>query len=792
MLRNFFTTAVRSLLKNKTHSFINIAGLSIGMAVVILISLWIWDECNFDGYHDNRGRIAQVMQNALSNGYVNTYNTMPIPLERVLRSSCGNQFKYIVLASEDQHSLTYGDKTLALIGSYMEPSGPEMLSLKMEQGSRTGLGGSSSILLAASMAKALFGNADPMGKTVKLDSKLLVSVTGVYEDLPYNSSFKDNLFLAPWSLLVSSDSSVSHSQADWGNSSYMIYVQIADHVNMGDVSTRIKNLNVRDQAKVDPREGYFLYPMDRCHLYSEFQNGRNTGGRILYVWLFGIIGAFVLFLACINFINLSTARSKKRAKEIGVRKAIGSLRSQLIIQFFSESMVVAFLSFILSLLLTWLLLPFFNDISGKQISIFWGNPVFWGCSLGFVMLTGLMAGLYPALYLSSFRAVRALKGTFKTGRFAATPRKILIVLQFTISVMLIICTVVVFRQIQFAKNRPIGYNRNGLIVVELTTTDINDHYAAFRRDLMQSGVVREVSLAQSPTTWIWNNSSAFDWRGRDPKLESDFGIVGVSPEFGKTVGWEIIEGRDFSRTFPTDSTALILNSAAAKYMHLRHPVGETISWNGKPFKIIGVAKDMVMKSPYDPARRSVFFENESASSNFLLVRIDPGSGLNPALQKIGSVYNAFSPSSPFDFRFVDQEFAEKFSGEERIGKLASFFTILAIFISCIGLLGMASFMAEQRVKEVAVRKVLGASVFIIWRLLSREFVVLVSIALVFASLLAYYVMHNWLNNYQYRSTIPFWVFAVTAIGVILLTLLTVSYQSIKAALTDPVKNLRSE
>lgn len=324
MFRSFLRTTWRNLKKDRVHSLINVSGLAVGMAVVMLISLWIWDECNFNSYHENHGRIAQVMQNAVSNGFVNTYNTMPIPLESVLRSNYGNQFKYIVLAAQDQHSVSYGDKSLALVGSYIQPAGPEMLTLKMVSGARAGLNGPSSILLAASMAKALFGNADPIGKTLKLDSKLPVSVTGVYEDLPYNSSFNGNLFFAPWSLFVSSDSAVSHSQADWGNSSYMMYVQLADNSNISDVSARIKNADVRNQASADPREGYFLYPMDRWHLYSEFQNGRNVGGRVLYVWLFGIIGAFVLFLACINFMNLSTARSEKRAKEIGVRKVLGA------------------------------------------------------------------------------------------------------------------------------------------------------------------------------------------------------------------------------------------------------------------------------------------------------------------------------------------------------------------------------------------------------------------------------------------------------------------------------------
>jgi ABC-type antimicrobial peptide transport system permease subunit len=510
-----------------------------------------------------------------------------------------------------------------------------------------------------------------------------------------------------------------------------------------------------------------------------------------FVWLFGIIGIFVLLLACINFMNLSTARSEKRAKEVGIRKAIGSLRGQLLAQFFSESLLVVAFGFVCALLLAQLALPFFNNVADKKMSILWGNPIFWLSGIGVSLLTGLIAGSYPAFYLSSFQPVKVLKGTFRAGRYAAMPRKVLVVLQFTVSVTLIIGTITVFRQIQFARNRPVGYNRDGLISLQTINTDIHDHFDAVRTELKSAGAIEEMAEATSPVTSVWTTNGGFDWKGKDPAQSVDFPTTGVSYEYGKTVGWQFKEGRDFSPAFATDSSAFVINEAAARFIGLKDPIGEVIRWDNQSFTIVGIIKDMIIESPYKPVRPSIYLIDKRKSS-IINIKINPSLSAPAALSKIEATFKKYSPEQPFDYTFVDNQYARKFGNEERIGKLASFFAILAIFISCLGLFGMASFMAEQRIKEIGIRKVMGASVFNLWQMLSKDFVVLVLISLLIAIPMAYYFMHNWLQNYQYHSDISWWIFAVTAIGILVITLLTVSFQSIKAALMNPVKSLKAE
>ncbi|HEY4194453.1 MAG TPA: FtsX-like permease family protein, partial [Mucilaginibacter sp.] len=507
----------------------------------------------------------------------------------------------------------------------------------------------------------------------------------------------------------------------------------------------------------------FLQPMSKWHLYSEFKNGVNTGGAIQYVWLFGTIGIFVLLLACINFMNLSTARSEKRAKEVGIRKAVGSLRGQLIKQFFCESFLIAILAFMFSLLLAQLAMPYFNDVSNKQMSILWSEPLFWVTSIGFTLFTGIIAGSYPALYLSSINPVKVMKGTFKAGRFAAIPRKVLVVVQFTVSVVLIIGTIIVFKQIQFAKNRPVGYSKDGLVNIEVTNDDLHKHFNAMRYDLLKSGVVTEVAESSSSTTGVNNDRGDVNWQGKDPAQSSSFGWIGVSQEYGKTVGWQFRDGRDFSEKFISDSLAIVLNETAVKFMGLKNPVGQIVRIGARDLTIVGVVKDMVMESPYEPVKQTIFHIARGTSDD-IIIKINPNVSAHDALVKIEAVCKTYSPSVPFSYRFVDDEYAKKFATEERIGELASSFAGLAIFISCLGLFGMASFMAEQRIKEIGVRKVLGATVFGLWRLMSKDFVALVVIALLIAIPVAFYLMHGWLQNYTYRAEISWWVFAATSAG----------------------------
>jgi len=793
MIRNYLKIAWRNLIKNKASSFINIGGLAVGMAVAMIIGLWILDELSFDKYHKNYDRIAIVMQSETNNGTINTKAAIPLPLDAELRKSYGSDFKHIVMASwNDPHVLAAGDKKVAYSGTFMGSDCPKMFTLKMLKGDRNGLKGPSSMLISQSVAKALFGNTDPTGKIVKLDNKTGFNVSGVYEDLPRNTTLHDVAFIGPWDYYITSPGN-ARSLTDWGNNSLFMYVQMADHADMARVSEKIKDVKLRNMDRADLKYNpqMFLQPMSKWHLYSEFKNGVNTGGAIQYVWLFGIIGVFVLLLACINFMNLSTARSEKRAKEVGIRKAIGSLRGQLIYQFFCESLLIAVLAFVFSMILVLLILPYFNAIANKQLNVLWSNPLFWITSIGFTLFTGIIAGSYPALYLSSFQPDKVLKGTFKAGRFAALPRKVLVVVQFSVSVVLIIGTIVVFKQIQFAKNRPVGYSRDSLVNIETTNDDLSKHFNEMRTDLMTSGAVTEIAESSSSTTGVNNDRGDVSWKGKDPAMSDSFGNITVTSDYGKTVGWEFVDGRDFNSRFITDSSALVLNEAAVKYIGLKNPVGETIRIGKKDLVVIGVIKNMLMESPYDPVKQT-FFRIGHAPYDDVLIKINPKLSTHEALSKIAAVCKTYSPSVPFSYKFADDEYAKKFAMEERVGKLASSFAILAILISCLGLFGMASFMAEQRTKEIGVRKVLGATVFSLWRLISKDFVMLVIISLFIAIPAAYYFMFNWLQKYSYHTGLSWWIFAATAIGAVVITLLTVSYQSIKAALMNPVRSLKTE
>jgi putative ABC transport system permease protein len=793
MIKNYLKIAWRNLIKNKVSSLINIGGLAVGMAVVMLIGLWIYDEISFDQNFPGYNCIAQVIQNVTNNGEVQTWRQVPYPLAAELRKSYGSDFKYVVMSTNaGDHILAYNDKKLTKSGTFSEPLAPEMFSLKMLEGTRGALNDPSSVLISESTAKAYFGNTNPMAKVLKIDNQMDVKVAGVYADLPKNSTFSDMAFIAPWELFATTNQ-VDKMTEPWRPNFVELYVQLADNADMSLVSLKIRDVKLHhlsaQLAKKKP--ALFLQPMSKWHLYDEFKDGINTGGRIQYVWLFGIIGMFVLLLACINFMNLSTARSEKRALEVGIRKAIGSLRSQLIYQFFSESLLCVLFAFALSILLVQLSLPFFNEVADKQMFIPWSNPLFWIMSVGFSLITGLITGSYPAFYLSSFKPIKVLKGSFRVGRLAAIPRKVLVVLQFSVSVTLIIGTIVVFRQIQFAKNRPVGYSRDGLVYVPTVTADIHKNFEAVKADLVKTGAIVSIAEAGSSPTGNASSTSAVEWEGKDPNLSVDFPQNAISYDYGKTIGWQFKDGRDFSMAFLSDSSAVIMNETAVHFMGLKTPVGATIKYYGNPFKVIGVTKDMIAESPYEQVRPTIYFLSKDAN-NVVLLKINPKVSAGEALQKIGSIFKTYNPAQPFEYQFVDQEYAKKFGNEERIGKLASFFASLAIFISCLGLFGMASFMAEQRVKEIGVRKVLGASVLNLWGLLSKDFVLLVIISLLIATPAAYYFMHNWLQQYPYRSEMAWWIFASSGAGALVITLLTVSYQSIKAALANPVRSLRSE
>jgi len=790
MIKNYLKIAVRNLMKNKGYSAINIGGLAIGMAVAILIGLWIYDELSFNKYHKNYERMALIMQNVSFDVEKATYDVTPIPLSEELRSKYPD-FEAVALSKNQGFILASGEQKFSKSGSSVEPDFVNMMSVKMLEGSRDGLKDVNSIMLSESLANAFFGSENALNKIIKVDNKLNVRVTGVYEDFPNNSSFKEVFFLTPWDFAVAKDEWIKSSVQEWDNNSFQIYGQLKPGADFGKVSAKIKDIRMKRDNPPGYKPEFFLQPMSKWHLYGDFKNGVNIGGLIRFVWLFSIIGVFVLLLACINFMNLSTARSEKRAREVGIRKAIGSFRGQLISQFFMESFLVVFIAFVLSLALAAIFLPFFNDVSEKKMSILWSNPWFWAMGIVFSLVTGIISGSYPALYLSSFQPLKVLKGAISVGRFAAIPRKVLVVMQFTVSVTLIIGTIIVFRQIQHAKNRPIGYSRDGLIEIKKNTPELYGHYEALRNDLKNTGAVTEMSESSGAITVQDGGTTDISWEGKSPDAHPLVMSNSVSHEYGKTIGWDVKEGRDFSRSFSTDTSAMILNESAVKLMGFKKPLDSFVKASGKKYKVVGVIKDMIKENPFSPANPSFFICNYRNLIT-INIRLSPNLSANEALGKVEKVFRKYSPGSPFTYNFVDEEFVRKFGTEERIGKLAMFFTVLAVFISCLGLFGLASFVAEQRTKEIGIRKVLGASVANLWKMLSRDFVFLVIISCLISSPVAWYFMSDWLKNYQYHTEMSWWIFAATAAGALTITLLTVSYQAIRAALIDPVKSLRTE
>jgi ABC-type antimicrobial peptide transport system permease subunit len=672
----------------------------------------------------------------------------------------------------------------------------------MLRGSTESLNDEQAIIISESTAKALFGDKDPINQFVKLSAKMDATVTGVYADIAPNSIFGHIQFFGNFEGLKANVEGIKANENNWGNTACRIIVQTADNVSIEQANAAIADLYLKDspgdvaQYSKKYKTNVWLYPMKDWYLYSEFKDGYPAGGRITFVWLFAIVGVFVLLLACINFVNLSTARNERRAKEVGIRKAIGSMKSQLVNQFLSESFLVVFLAMVIGLLFVVVSISAFNDLAGKRIELPVTNIYFWLACFAFLIVTSLLAGLYPAFYLSSFQPVKVLKGTLRMGKYAALPRKMLVVMQVTVSVVLIIGTMIVYQQIQYTQHRPVGYDREGLIRIPIHDSEFNKIKWVMKDELLASGVANEVGFASSPVTAIWDNWGGFTWKGKNPEAESSFTVTWINEEYGKTIQWRVLQGRDFSRDFGTDAEAVIINKSAAQYMGLENPVGEFITAGATNLRrqIIGVVDDVVAVSPYEPVSAGFYWLEKKNPDNLgqMLIKLNAGMSAKDAIAKIESIKRKLVPGSPFSYSFVDVEYDSKFKAEQRIGKLASLFATLAIFISCLGLFGLSSFVAEQKTKEIGVRKVIGASLFNIWSLLSKEFFVLVLISFVMAIPIAYYYLHQWLLTYNYHTDIDPSVFLYAGGGALVITLVTVSFHSVKAALANPVNSLRSE
>ena len=791
MFKNYLITAWRNLNKNKVYSFINIGGLAMGMSVAMVIGLWVWDELSFDKSHKNYDRIAQVWQFVKFGPEKSSYNSLPIPLAAELRDKYTDFAAVSVSTYNRATILTIGDKKLSKTGMFVEADFPKMMTVEMIGGSADQLRAIHSILISQSLAKAIFGTGDPLNKVIRLNNKENVQVAGVYKDFPGNSSFKDVFFLASWQLFTTMDGYAKRASDQWDENSFQIFAQLKEGADIKNVSSKIKDIRMKREDPPKYKPEFFLHPMSKWHLQGDFKNGVNEGGFIKLVRLFGMAGIFVLLLACINFMNLSTARSEKRAKEVGIRKTLGSGRPQLIRQFFSESILVSFIALLLCLLIVQLLLPFFNQITNKNMAVLWSNVLFWLAAITFCLVTGLIAGSYPALYLSSFKPIKVLKGRFKAGRLASLPRKVLVVFQYSISVILIIGAIVVFRQINYAKDRAPGYESDGLIEINMKTPDLREHYEALRMDLLNTGAIAELSQSSGTMVDDYGGTTNISWRGKSPDMRPLLMSNFITHDYGKTIGWKVLAGRDFSKNFSTDTSAIIINEAAMKLMGFNDPLNEFVKFNGKDYKVVGVVNNMIKGSPFEAVKPSFYTINFRAV-NVINIKLSANSSIREALAKMENVFKKYDPAAPFEYKFADEQYAAKFAIEQRIGKLAGFFAAFAIFISCLGLFGLASFVAEQRKKEIGIRKVLGATIAGVWQLLSREFLVLVLISILIASPIAWYIMHQWLENYEYRTQIVWWIFGAASSGALIITFLTVSFHAIKAALANPVKSLRTE
>lgn len=790
MFKNYFKTAWRNLVKNKVYSALNIFGLAAGMAVALLIGLWVHYHYSFDKFLPDYNQLYQVRRNFNSNGDTLNFPTVSLKLADALR----NQIPEIEYVAESDwmgsHGLKVGDKKLYMNGAQIGSDFLKMFRYRLLQGNvNTVLADPYSIVLTQSTAKALFGEEDPINKTVHFDNENDLKVTGILKDLPANSTFQFN-FLVPFSYYEQISPWVKESRAGgFSYNSYQIFVKLNPGVSLSQVASKIRHIEKTETTSTNAMNSdVILQPVKNWHLYSVYENGKETGGFIEYVRMFSIIGVLVLLIACINFINLSTAQSEKRAREVGVRKAIGSHRNDLIFQFLMESFLLTFIAFVCAFVIVMLVLPAFNTLTDNLISIPFSSIIFWIVMLCGVFITALLAGSRPAFYLSSFSPVKVLKGSFQAGGNESLPRKILVVIQFSCSVILIISTIIIYQQIQHAKDRPIGYDLNRLIVTEMNS-DLERNYTALKNELIQKGLSQSVTMASSPATNIYSHSNVDSWPGKYAGETVEMGNIAVSEDYFRTVGMTIKEGRDF--TSENDTTSVIFNETAINRLRLKDPVGKSITFHGRQLRIVGVVKDALMLSPFAPADPTMFFCRPDPQDN-LLYRLSPHIKTQDAITQLTAIFNKYNPSFPYSYQFADAEYAAKFKLETLIGKLAGIFAGLAILISCLGLFGLAAYIAEQRTKEIGIRKVLGATVPQVWLLLSKDFIVLVLISCVIASPGAFYFLQNWLQKYDYRINIGAGVFILSTVMAIVITLVTISFQAIKAAVASPVKSLRTE
>jgi ABC-type antimicrobial peptide transport system permease subunit len=789
MFKNYLKTAWRNIIRTFGYSALNILGLAIGMAVTLLIGLWVYNQYSYDKFLPEYQSVYRVQRNFDSNGDTLTFQTTSLKLADALRTQIP-EIEYVAESDwTGNHGLNVGDKKLYMGGAIAGTDFFKIFQYPFIQGNaNSAFKDPYSIVLTQFFAKSLFGNEDAMNKMVRFDNAHNLKVTGIIKDVPRNATFSFN-YVVPSSYAYAVNPSLkTDGLRSFGNNNLQIFVKLKPGISYTQVAPKIRNIEHTEEGNINAMSSYVtLQPMERWHLYSNYVNGKDTEGFLTYVRMFSIIGLLVLIIACINFINLTTARSEKRAKEVGVRKAIGSQRKDLVIQFLIEAFLLTTIAFVFAVSFALMSLPVFNTLTESHISIPLGNIYFWLLMVGSLLVTALLAGSKPAFYLSSFNPVKVLKGSMQAGR-SSLSRKVLVVIQFSCSIALIISTVIIYQQIQYAKSRPTGYSLNRLMSTNMND-DLNKNFTALKNELIAKGIVSSVTTATSPATDIWWHSDVDQWPGKNPGETIEMGTIFVSEDYFKTLGMRMNDGRDFSNAY--DSTSVIFNEAAIKRMRIKNPVGQKINWQGKELTISGVVKDALMISPFKTADPSMFLCSSEPQGN-LIYRLSPNIKTQDAIAKLTTIFNKYDPAYPYDYSFSDADYASKFNLEQLIGKLAGLFAALAIFISCLGLFGLAAYVAEQRTKEIGIRKVLGASVQQVWMLLSKDFIVLVLISCLIAAPISFYFLHNWLMNYDYRISIGAGVFLLVALIAIFITIITVSFQAIRAAVANPIESLRAE
>ncbi|MBX2955100.1 MAG: ABC transporter permease [Cyclobacteriaceae bacterium] len=789
MLLNYLKIALRNLQRNFTYSFINIFGLSIGIACSILIMLWIADEYQFDRFHEKRDNLYKVMMNQTFSGRIGSQIAMPYPLKDAL-PEYSSKIKHTVITNWGEGFLLTADENkITKVGLAVSEDFLKIFTFPLMQGDvNTALNEQNSIVLTESVAKALFGNEDPLSKLVKIDNNQELKVTGVMRDFPDQTTFSNYHYLIPFSFYESIQPWVRNSRERWDNNSFQLYVELEPGSTQEEVTASIKDIVKKNSADTLTQPQVFLHPVSDLRLYSKFENGKATGGMIEYVRLFGAIAIFVLLIACINFMNLATARSEKRAREVGIRKSIGSRKKELVAQFLGESLLITTFAFFVAVVLVELSLPMYNTLVNKNLLIDYTNPYLWTGAVALILVTGTLAGSYPAFYLSSFQPVKVLKGKIQTGKHVSLPRKILVTLQFGFSIFLIIGTIVIYQQIMHVKDREIGFDRENLMMV-WTNTELSDSYETIKNELIASGAVKHVTKSNSPVTSIFANNIV-EWPGMEPGTRVVFSTIATEYDYVKTMGIKLLEGRDFSKEF-NDSTNVIINQAAVDVMGLTEPIGSKVNMWGGEFTIVGVTENVIMNSPYEPvAPMVVVFDPEWTST--ITLRLEKTSDLSGAINKVEDVFKRLNPTYPFAYRFADAEFDKKFSSINLVGNLAKVFAALALIITALGLFGLAAFTAEQRSKEVSIRKVLGASVTGLVLMISKDFARLVIFSFVLFAPLAGWFLTGFLEEYPYRITIPWWIYPLAGFSALLVALLIVSTQALRAAVNNPVNSLRNE